>query len=180
MDQTKFWKKDYMNNIKSQSIEGFIKNLGSSSPTPGGGAAAALSGAMAASLVEMVANLTIGKKKYEGVQKQAQIISKDASKFSKELLSLADEDTKAFDQVIASYRSKNKAQIKKALLLAIEIPSRISSFSKQTERLGQKIAKIGSKNAISDARSAIYLARAAYKAAQENIKINKKTLAALK
>lgn len=169
-----------MNNIKSQTVEGFVKNLGSSSPTPGGGAVAALSGAMAAALVEMVANLTIGKNKYEGVQKQARIISKEASKLSKELLLLANEDTKAFDKVMASYRSKNKTQIKRALMLAIEIPSRISMLSKQTQRLGEKIAKIGNRNAYSDARSAIYLARAAYKGAQENIKINKKTLAALK
>ena len=169
-----------MNKIKSQKIEGFLKDVGRPSPTPGGGAVAALSGAMAASLVEMVANITIGKRKYEGVEKQVRKISNDASKLSKALLSLADEDTKAFDQVMASYRSKDKVWIKKALLLAIEIPSEVSRLSKQTEGLGEKIAKIGSKNAYSDARSAIYLARAAYRSAQENIKINKKALAALK
>ena len=180
MPQTRYWKKDYMNKIKSQKIEEFLKDLGSSSPAPGGGAVAALAGAMSASLVEMVANITIGKGKYQSVQGEVKRISNKASGLSKKLLSLADEDAKAFDKVMASYRSRDKAKIKKALLLATDIPTRVSRLSKEAENLGVMIAKIGNKNAYSDAKSAIYLAEAAYKSAQENIKINKKALAALK
>lgn len=169
-----------MNKIKSQKIEDFLKGLGSSSPTPGGGAVAAVTAAMSASLVEMVANITVGRKRYQEVQGEVIKISTEASQLSKNLLSLADEDVKAFDEVIAAYRSKNKAKIKKALLLAIDVPSRVSRLSQQVERLGVEIVKIGNKNALSDARSAMHLARAAYKSAQENIKINKKALAGLK
>jgi formiminotetrahydrofolate cyclodeaminase len=168
-----------MNKIKSQKIDEFLKTLGSSSPTPGGGTAAALSGALSSSLVEMVANITLGKKKYEKVQAQVKKISKEAAGLTKKFLLLADNDTKAFDQVMAAYRSQDKAQVKKALLLAIKIPSETSLLSKKVESLAARVARIGNKNAYSDARSAIHLAQASYKSAQENIKINRKALAAL-
>ena len=52
------------------SVDSFLNKLSSSSATPGGGSAAALMGAMGAALVSMVANLTVGKKKYESVESE--------------------------------------------------------------------------------------------------------------
>ena len=64
--------------INSQTLEKFQKDLSSKNPTPGGGVIAALSGSFAASLIEMVCNLTIDKKGYEKVQKDIIKIHKDA------------------------------------------------------------------------------------------------------
>lgn len=168
-----------MNKIKSQTVEDFLKSLGSPSPTPGGGSAAALAGAIASCLVEMVANITIGKKKYLGVQGRVKAVSKQASSLSKELLGLADKDAKAFAAVMTAYRTQDKIKIKKALLVAIAVPYEISGLAKKVEALAIEISRMGAKSAYSDARSAIHLAKASDQSAQENIKINRKALAAL-
>lgn len=155
-----------MNSIKNQKIEEFLEELASKSPTPGGGAVAALTGAISISLVEMVGNLTKNLKLNTGSLRS-------------DLLKLADEDVKAFDMVMAAYRSKSNSKIKKALIKAIEVPEKTMKLSKEVERLARIAVKKGNKNAISDAKTAIYLARAAQKGALENIEINKKFLTAL-
>jgi formiminotetrahydrofolate cyclodeaminase len=169
-----------MNKIKNLKIGAFLEDLSSSAPTPGGGATAALAGAMAASLVEMVANLTIGKAKYEKVQKEVRILAGKAAKHKEILLKLADEDVKAFNQVMSAYKSKDQRKIKKALMYATEVPTKVALVSQGVRTLALKIARIGNKNAYSDAKSALHLTEAAVKSAQENIKINKKILAGLK
>lgn len=160
--------------IKDQKIEKFLEEVASSAPTPGGGAVAAVTGALAASLVEMVWNLT----KTEDHQRAASIGMARALKLK--LLELADKDVEAFDLVMAGYRSKNNSKIKDALKKAIEVPSKTKRLSHLIEELAQTVAKIGNKNAVSDAKTAIYLAQAAQNSAQENIEINKKFLAKLK
>ncbi|OGM15297.1 hypothetical protein A2V56_01720 [Candidatus Woesebacteria bacterium RBG_19FT_COMBO_42_9] len=165
--------------IGNQKINKFLEELGNSSPTPGGGAVAALVGAMAASLVEMVANLTIGKKGYEKQQKDIEILRYKAIKAKNELLELADEDVLAFNQVMAAYKSKDKNRIREALVYAIKIPGRTVKLSKDVAELAKEISKIGNKNAFSDAKSALHLAKAAVESAKENIKINKVALKSL-
>lgn len=174
-----------MSRIASQKIEKFLEDLSSLSPTPGGGAVAALAGAMAASLVEMVANLTLGKEKYQKVQKEIRRLALDAAKKEKVFLTLADEDVKAYNFVMAAYRlskedASRKKKIKKALTYAMEVPEKTAELAEEVEKLAKKVAKIGNKNAYSDARSAFFLAQAAGKSAQENVKINKASLASLK
>lgn len=169
-----------MNKIKNLKVEQFLKDLASSAPTPGGGATAALTGAMAASLVEMVANLTIGKSKYQKVQEEVKLLGIQVARNKNILLGLADEDVSAFNQAMLAYRSKDKTKIKKALVYATDVPGKVAAISKKVGVLAVRIAKIGNKNAYSDARSALHLAEASAKAAYENIKINKKALAALK
>lgn len=165
--------------IKNQKIEEFLGDVASSRPTPGGGAIAAVSAAMAASLVEMVCNLTIGKKKYLDVQKRMEIIARHAREARSELLDLADADTEAFDKVMAAYKSENKDEIKAALYWAIEVPQKVTHIAEELQALAIEISKIGNKNAYSDAMSAEHLANAAIESAQENIEINKKVLASL-
>lgn len=168
-----------MNSIKSQKIEKFLEDLSSSSPTPGGGAVAALSGAVAASLAVMVANLTLGKRGYERIQREVKKIKGEGLTYQKQLLKLADLDVKAFDSVMAAYRSRDKAKIRKSLKRAIDVPSKVAHLSEKVGKLAERLARIGNKNAVSDAKSAMVLARASRNAAGENIKINKKALARL-
>lgn len=167
--------------IKTKTLESFLEDLSSKNPTPGGGAVAALSGVIAASLIQMVANLTIGKKGYEKVEGPMHKILKDSDQIKKKLLKLVDEDTKAFEKVMEGYRTdkadpKRKEKIKKALNYAIDVPMEVRKLSKDLESMAVKVSKIGNKNAVSDAGTAMHLAQAAQKSALENIKINKESL----
>jgi formiminotetrahydrofolate cyclodeaminase len=154
--------------IKDQKIEQFLKEVASKKPTPGGGAVAAVVGAMAAGLVEMVCALTKNK--------DTKILKYKVNKARQQLLRLADEDAAAFDAVVLAYRAKNKLKIKKALQKAIAIPERTEKLSKEVEELAKVIVKVGNKNALSDAKTAVYLAVAAQASARENIGINKTAL----
>lgn len=167
--------------IKNQTLDKFQKELSSKSPTPGGGVVAALSAQFAASLVEMVCNLTVGKAGYEKVQNEVIKIHKDAVEIKKKLGNLAEEDSKAFKKVMESYKidkenPKRKEQIVKSLKYAIAVPLQVRKLTQELKILAEKAAKIGNKNTASDAKTAVYLAEAAGKAAQENIKINKESL----
>lgn len=158
--------------IRNYTIESFLEDLASKNPTPGGGAVAALAGAMAASLVVMVCNLTTGANSVKR-------IANSANKLKNQLLDLADEDCRAFDGVLAAYRSKDKEVIGKSLQKAIDVPEKTMLLSNEVLKLAKIVLKKGNKNAFSDAKTAIYLAQAAIKSADENIKINQQSLAAL-
>ena len=166
-----------MSKIKNLKVSELLEEVASKSPTPGGGSVAALSGAMAASLVAMVANLTIGKKKYESKEKRMKTILKETLVCQKELLRLADEDSKAFEKVMSAYRSKKG--IRAALRYAIDVPTKTAKASEKVIALAEEVAKIGNKNAVSDAKTAKHLAKAAIKGADENIKINREAIASL-
>jgi len=155
--------------IKDKKITEFLEELASKNPTPGGGAVAALAGAMAASLVEMVLNIT----------KDEQLKTKNLGKIRTlrgELLELADEDIAAFDEVMAAYKSKSLPRIKKALIYATDVPEKTKALSQEVEDLAVEVVKRGNKNAISDAKTAVLLSRAAQASAGENIAINKQAL----
>ena len=83
--------------------EKFLDELASSAATPGGGSVAALMGAMAAALVSMVGNLTIGKRKYADVEDEVKDIVKRSEELRQRLEDAVAEDVKAFDSVIAAY-----------------------------------------------------------------------------
>jgi len=165
--------------IKNQTIENFLDSVASITPTPGGGAVAAVAGAMAASLVEMVCNLTIGKKNYPDVQDEMIRVAERASELSQELLDLSDKDSEAFERVMAAGKTKDKDKIKGSLLTAIEVPQKVAELCENVRELAEIVAELGNTNAHSDAMSAEHLAFAALQSAQENIEINKKLLAKL-
>jgi formiminotetrahydrofolate cyclodeaminase len=166
--------------IQDQKLVDFLDAVASKTPTPGGGAVAAVTGAMAASLVEMVCNLTIGKKSYPEVQDEMIRVAERASELSQELLDLADKDSEAFEKVMGAYKTEDKAKIKGALLTAIEVPGKTAELCENVRELADIVAELGNTNAHSDAVSAEHLAFAGVQAAQENVEINKKMLAKLK
>ena len=83
----------------------FLDELASNNPTPGGGSAAAFTAAQAAALAEMVARLTIGKKKYAEVESEMRMIADQANGLRKELTSAIAEDSQAFESLMAAMRS---------------------------------------------------------------------------
>ena len=96
-----------------KKVSNFLDELASNSPTPGGGSVAALAGALGAALISMVGNLTIGKKKYEGVEEDFKKIISSSEKLRYELSQLIEEDVKAFNDFMATYKMPKKLKMKK-------------------------------------------------------------------
>jgi glutamate formiminotransferase/formiminotetrahydrofolate cyclodeaminase len=159
----------------------FLDELASGSPTPGGGAAAAHAGAMGAALVAMVANLTVGKKKYTGVEAQMKEILNQAERLRRELTAASDEDSAAFEGVMAAFKlpQENKRQetarlkaIEKATLRAARVPLGVAQKVVLVMALAERCAALGNLNTLSDAASGAAMAGAALKCAGYNIRIN--------
>ncbi len=163
------------------TIEEFMSELSSSSPTPGGGSVAALCGALSSSLSSMVASLTIGKKKYAEVEEEMKGIKEKAKQITTKMLNLITEDAKMFDLVMEAYKmpketeeekAKRKEAIEEALKNASKPPFEVMKLTKQAIELAFKVATKGNKNAISDAGAAALTAKSACKIAYFNVLIN--------
>ncbi len=181
--EKKLWEGDSM--MKNMDIEKFLNELSSGSPTPGGGAASALVGAVAASLSSMVANLTIGKKKYAGVENEMKEIAKKAIEIRNDLLSLMDEDVNAFNKIMDAYKLPKdtedqikirKERIEQASKDACEVPLKTAKLALDVMDLALKVVEKGNKNAVSDGACSGYFAAGAIKGAIFNIKINLKNI----
>ena len=142
----------------------FIEDLASSKPVPGGGAAAAVAAALGAALVEMVC----------GLEPKHPAIGSKSMELRMRLLELADEDCRAYEEVMAAY--KRKLGIQEALKRATEVPLETMKVALEVEELAKQLVEKGNKNAVSDARSAVFLAQAGQKAARENVEINLKSI----
>lgn len=106
-------------------VNDFINEMGSDSPAPGGGSASALSGAVAAGLLRMVALLTVGKKKYDGVQELAKDTAEKALMLMNDFSGIIDRDTESFNAVSAVFAmpkntDEEKAARKEAMQLALK------------------------------------------------------------
>lgn len=165
------------------SIQSFFESLAASTPTPGGGSVAALSGALAASLILMVCNLTIDKKK--ATHHELSKIKEETTRLRSELLAAVDKDIAAYEAVVACYQLPRKTESDKAkrtealqaaLVQAVEIPYDIASACSRLLELCQPLTKIGNPNAISDIAVAAYLADAAVQSALCNVEINCKQI----
>ncbi|MBE0682775.1 MAG: glutamate formimidoyltransferase [Anaerolineales bacterium] len=159
----------------------FIEQLASPTPTPGGGSAGAYAGAMAAALVAMVAGLTIGKKKYAEVEAEMQAIRVVAENLRVELTQAVDDDSSAFEVLMAKFKmpketeeEKNvrNAAILQATLNAAHIPLHVAEDAVKVMELALKCARHGNANALSDSMSGFAMARASLTAASCNVRIN--------
>ncbi len=149
--------------LAENKILGFIGEVASAAPTPGGGSAAALISALGCDLVSMVCRLTVRKKGCENTAQEIRMILRRSEKARKRLSQLIDEDANAFENVMRAYKmhaktEKQKAErhdeiqknLKKALLPPLEVMRLSNSVLKQCRR----IADICNPNAISDAACA--------------------------
>ncbi|MCL4558994.1 MAG: glutamate formimidoyltransferase [Chloroflexi bacterium] len=159
----------------------FLENLAAGTPTPGGGSAAAHTGAEAAALVAMVARLTIGKKKYAAVENRMWEILEQAEMLRKQLSQAVVEDSAAFDVLLSAVRlpkeTPREQQIRQqtleeATLNAAQIPLQVAGKAVQVMDLAVEVAATGNQNAISDAASAAALAGATLTSAGLNVQIN--------
>src|ERR1700690_1698327 len=93
-----------MTMVTDGSVEKFLDDLASGNPTPGGGSAAAIMGAMGAALVSMVCNVTIGKKGYEGVEAEMKAVLSESERVRRRLTDMVAEDIAAFDSIMSAYK----------------------------------------------------------------------------
>jgi glutamate formiminotransferase/formiminotetrahydrofolate cyclodeaminase len=164
-----------------ESLGGFVAAVASPTPAPGGGSVAAHAGALGAALAQMVAGLTIGKKKYAAVESEMKEISLQAAALVNELTSLMKRDAAAYTAVMAAYKlpgdseadaAKKKPAVTAALLGAAEVPLETARACVRVLELAAAVAARGNTNAVSDAGVAALLAEAACRGAIYNVRIN--------
>jgi formiminotetrahydrofolate cyclodeaminase len=164
-----------------ESLSGFVAAVAAPTPAPGGGSVAAHAGALAAALAQMVAGLTIGKKKYAAVESEMKEIALQAAALVNELSSLVPRDAAAYSAVMAAYKlpgdrpedtERKKEAVTAALLGAAEVPLLTARACVRVLELAAAVAARGNTNAVSDAGVAALLAEAACRGAVYNVRIN--------
>ena len=158
--------------VHPSSVLPFLDSIASKNPTPGGGSVAALTGALAAALVSMVANLTLASQKYAKVHNEIKKILAKSEKLRQELYDLIEKDAQSYNKVIQAYKTKNQNLIQKALKEAALTPLKTAQTAAKLLGLIKIVTKKGNKNASSDCGVALHLAKATIKSALLNVNIN--------
>ncbi|HKP84971.1 MAG TPA: cyclodeaminase/cyclohydrolase family protein [Blastocatellia bacterium] len=165
----------------SDSIGIFPDLVAAGTPTPGGGSVAALCGVMAASLGQMVCNITIGKPKYAANEPRLKEVRDELERLGARLRELIAEDADSFEAVLKAYRlpkdseeqkQERAARIQAATLGSINVPLETAARSFEVLKYLQELAVIGNPNALSDAGVGARLAQTAIKGASYNVRIN--------
>jgi len=168
-----------------ESLSGFVAGVASSNPVPGGGSVAAHAGALAAALAQMVAGLTIGKKKYVAVEGEMKEAVLNAAALGNQLSALVQRDADAYAQVSEAYKlpkepaaaaARRSEAVTSALLKAAEIPLETARAAVRVAELAALVAEKGNSNAVTDAGVAALLAQAAAKGAAYNVRVNVQAL----
>lgn len=163
----------------------FLDALADGAAVPGGGSASAYSGAAGASLVAMVARLTIGKKKYAAVEAQMRAVLERAENLREELTKAVQEDALVFEAVMEALRlpkdspeeqDTRRAAVQSATLGATQVPLRVAGKSVEVMELAEQVVSAGNKNAVSDGATGAALAQAALSGAGYNVHINSLSL----
>ena len=167
--------------LRKLTVEGFINETASSSPAPGGGSIAALNAASSAALITMGANLTLGKEKYAAVEGDMKEVAAKAGALKDDFLALIDEDSNAFNKIMAAFKlPKDTDEAKKARSAAIQdatkgaalVPFKVGQKANELFALAEEVITKGNQNAITDGAVAAMNARAAVRGAFLNVKIN--------
>lgn len=163
----------------------FLEDLSSAAPFPGGGGAAAVTGALAASLGLMVANLTVGKKKYAAVEEEIQETKEKLIYLRDRLVVLTDEDAIGFEPLAKAYRLPKETEeqrmekeriMQTALYEACKVPIEIMETVLNVMKCLSVIGEKGTIMAVSDAVGGMVLAQAALESAALNVYINTKSM----
>jgi len=152
------------------------------SPTPGGGAVAALAGGLSAALAEMVARLTVGKKKYAEVEETMSAVLAAAADLRRQLLAAIEEDVEAFEEVMGAYRLPKESPerddaIQNSLIHAADVPLNVARLALEAMRLAEQVARQGNVNAASDGAVGALMGLAAVEGAALNVRVNAASLA---
>ena len=161
----------------------FLALLASDAPAPGGGGAAAIAASIASALTSMLANLTVGKKKFIEHEEEVKELLQQAENSRSRMLELAEADAEVFSAFMSCYRMPKDSEEEKALRAAAicqaakqaaEIPLEIAEESLRIMRLTARLVQIGNPNVITDGAVSALLARAALRSSVYNILVNLK------
>lgn len=171
--------------LVDMTVTAFAAETASESPAPGGGSIAAYCGALSAALSTMVANLSSHKKGWDDRWKEFSDYADRGQAMMKEMLALVDEDTNAFNLIMAAFglpkgndeeKAARKLAIEAATITAIKVPYRTMELAFQSFDLAKAMAEKGNPNSVSDAGVAALCARTAVKGAYLNVIINAQDL----
>lgn len=171
--------------VKEQTIGAFLAQLSSKAPVPGGGGASAIGGAMGNALGPMVANLTVGKKKYAQAEDEILLLKERMEALQEDFAYLADRDGEVFAPLAAAYglpggteeeKAYKAAVMEENLLAASLVP--VDMMKKAMEMLDilEALAEKGSRMAVSDVGVGVQFTRAALLGAVMNVYINTKSM----
>ena len=167
--------------LKEMSVAEMAAMTASSSPAPGGGSIAAMTGAFGAALSAMVANLTISKKAYEDVREEMQSLIETAEEIRLELLDAIQKDSESFDAFIAALgmpketdeeKAARTAAMQKALKEAADVPYKTAVTAARVMPLAEKVVLKGNAKAVTDGLVSAMMARTAVRSALLNVRIN--------
>jgi len=158
-------------------IEPFVEQLAAPTATPGGGSAAAATGAMAAGLANMVAGMSRGKKAYLQYETQLSEAIARLSVLREELKAAIDADAESFKTVMKAYKQAKESAdaddiIDSALRQATGVPLMVAEKAREVTRIAETLRPITNPNMKSDLTTAIALAGAAIEGALSNVEIN--------
>jgi formiminotetrahydrofolate cyclodeaminase len=163
------------------SIDQFLDRLASGDPTPGGGSAAAIMGAMGAALVSMVCNVSFGKKGYEPAEPELRNMLVKSEALRVRLTAMVAEDIAAFDSLMAAYKlpkssdeekSRRAEAIQAGLERATLVPLECARACAEVVDMARRAAELGYKHVISDVGVGVAAADAALRSAALNVFIN--------
>ena len=171
--------------ITQQPVAVFLDELASGAPTPGGGSAAAIMGAMAAALISMVCTVTLGKKGHEAAHDELKALRDESEKLRAALTSMVAEDIAAFDGLMSAYKlpkatdgekSRRAAAIQLSLTAATETPLACARACAEVVALSKRAGEKGFAGVISDAGVGVLAANTALRSAALNVFINAPSL----
>lgn len=171
--------------VESMTIQGFLDVLSSKEPVPGGGGASALAGALGNALGQMVANLTIGKKKYAQAEDEIKELAERMKGIQGQFTALADQDAKVFAPLAKCYSLPSgteeekayKAEVMEARLLdASLVPMEILEKAAEMLEIMDILADKGSRMAVSDVGVGVQFIRTALLGAVMNVYINTRSM----
>jgi methenyltetrahydrofolate cyclohydrolase len=169
----------------SHSIGTFAELVAAGTPAPGGGSVSAYCGMLAASLGEMVCNLTIGKSKYAEWDSRLREVKTEFERLGARLRELIAEDAESFEAVLRAYKlpkesddqkSYRAAQIQFAIQGAVDVPVETAEHSFGVLELLRELGDIGNSNALSDVAVGAQLGQTAIRGASYNVNVNLNSL----
>jgi formiminotetrahydrofolate cyclodeaminase len=167
--------------MKNMTVSQFADSVASNEPVPGGGSVAAVCGTLSAALSEMVANLTVGKKKYAEFENEMKEIKEKALVLRNKLIDYIEKDSVAYNKVMNAYKlpketeeekTLRKQEIEDSSKLAATVPLEVAYASYEILPLTEAVVLRGNSNAVTDGLVAAMLARTAVLSALLNVRIN--------
>ena len=169
------------NSLTDLTVKGLLDVTAGKDPVPGGGSISALSGSLAAALTEMVAGLTIGRKKYAEVEEQMKQLVERVHEIRQQLILDVDRDSEAYNVVFAAFqmpketdeqKAARSAQIQEATKIAANVPMEVARRVYSLLSDIEEVVSNGNQNAVTDGCVAMMSARNAIIGALFNVRIN--------